>query len=573
MEQFWAPHELLRTALDRQFHCHSHLFSTGTSRLLTLKLKKLSGEVVELLYQQEQCSLPLQQFIPTFHRHFGRPCWLADYRCTRLVDLLAAIGHFVEILGQGSTRVVTLTHEVQLERFVVDVKAVLEDPGSPQALLLSSLPQRYQDVHRRPLRVADYGVCCLDDLLHTLPRSMVLVEQRAENNLLMLPERGPTEEKARRRRELSSELVQILSEKGELLLTELRRAYKRKYGRKMRIKYYGPFQNQLALLESIPDVVEVYTKGKRQMVRLASACQPTKRAPLLETPTVVPCAAGHPEQLPQESPRPLSSPLPSPVILDITEEAMLDILAEKSGHSLDFRKLRELVHARCGSYPELSVLRKLGAGGQVTFKRRGARVCLSPEAVLAWQLRQLLCGDDGDGVTSGCLSLLQLEEAYKQKYGMPPAVCQVGLSSLEELLSSRPDYFALSGTPEARTVSLANARKRVGLLPKPSELEPVYSDPKTSSEPKSGTVATQTVSRRPVTGRASSESSKPVGGKAAAQPVSQKTAAKSAATQTVSQEAELATGPRRKKQLEGQLDLSKTRLGQMEPFAFSNGSI
>ncbi|KAH9365342.1 hypothetical protein HPB48_017475 [Haemaphysalis longicornis] len=146
-----------------------------TSRLLTLKLKKLSGEVVELLYQQEQCSLPLQQFIPAFHRHFGRTCWLADYRCTRLVDLLAAIGHVVEILGQGSTRVVTLTHEVQLERFVVDVKAVLEDPGSPQALLLSSLPQRYQDVHRRPLRVADYGVCCLDDLLHTLPRSMVLV--------------------------------------------------------------------------------------------------------------------------------------------------------------------------------------------------------------------------------------------------------------------------------------------------------------------------------------------------------------------------------------------------------------
>ncbi|XP_077526862.1 meiosis regulator and mRNA stability factor 1-like isoform X2 [Haemaphysalis longicornis] len=506
----------------------------GAPRLLTPELKELSREVVELLCKQEHCSLPLHQFIPAFHRHFGRQCFLADYGCTRLMDLMAAIGHVVEILGQGSTRVVTLTHDAQLGRFAVDVKAVLEDPGSPQTLLLSSLPQRYQDVHRRPLRVADYGVCSLDDLLRTLPKSMVLVEQRAGNTVLMLPERGPTEEEAGRLRELAAELVQLLSEKGELLLSQLSPAYQQKYERKLKTNHYGPFRKLLALLESIPDVVEVYGIGNRRMVRLTSAYQPTKRAPLLETPTKVPCAAGHPEELPQESPQPPSSPPPSPVVVDVTEESMLDILLENSGASLDLGKLWDAVHARCGSYPELSVLRKLEAGGQVTIDRQRRRVCLSPLALLARQLRQLLC--DGDAVRSGCLSLSQLEEAYKQKHGTLPALFQLGFTSLEELLSSRPEYFALSGTPEARTVSLADASKRVVLLPKPNSLEPVYSKQKTGVEPKSDTAATQTVSPIPVTKRATAQSSEPVGGRTAVQPVNPKPAAESAATQTVSSE-------------------------------------
>lgn len=213
---------------------------------------------------------------------------------------------------------------------------------------------------------------------------------------------------------------------------------------------------------------------------------------------------------------------------------MLDILLENSGASLDLGKLWDAVHARCGSYPELSVLRKLEAGGQVTIDRQRRRVCLSPLALLARQLRQLL--RDGDAVRSGCLSLSQLEEAYKQKHGTSPALFQLGFTSLEELLSSRPEYFALSGTPEARTVSLANASKRVALLPKPNGLEPVYSKPKTGVEPKSDTAATQTVSPRPVTKRATAQSSEPVGGRTAVQPVNPKPAAESAATQTVSSE-------------------------------------
>lgn len=514
---------------------------------LTPELKELSREVMELVSKQEQCSLPLHQFIPAFHRHFGRQCRLADYGCTRLLDLLAAIGHIVEILGQGSTRLVTLTHDAQLGRFAGDVKAVLEDPGSPQTLLLSNLPQRYQDVHRRSLRVAHYGACCLDDLLRALPKSMVLVEHRAGNTLLMLPERGPTEEEAGRLREFASELVKLLGEKGGLLLSQLSPAYHQKYGRKLRTNRYGPFRKLLSLLESIPDVVEVHGTGNRRMVQLTSAYQPTKRAPLLETPTVTPSAAGHQEQLLRESPQPPSSPPPSPVVLDDTEESVLDVLSANPSGSLDLGKLWAAVHARRGSYPDLSVLRKLEAGGQVTIDRLGGSVRLSPLVLLGRQLRQLLRDDDNTAM-GGCISLAQFEEAYRQKHGVPPPLCRLGFTSLVKLVSSLPEYFVLSETPEAWFVSLANANKRAGLLPSPNGLDPVFSELKIGTKPKSGTAPAQQVSPRPVAGRATVQSSESVGGSvavqlvspepisksAAVQPVNAKPAAESAATQTVS---------------------------------------
>lgn len=227
---------------------------------------------------------------------------------------------------------------------------------------------------------------------------------------------------------------------------------------------------------------------------------------------------------------------------------MLDVLLENSGASLDLGKLWDAVHTRCGSYPVLSVLRKLEAGGQVTVDRQHGHVCLSPLALLARQLRQLLC--DGDAARSSCLSLSQLEEAYKIKHGTSPALCQLGFTSLEELLSSRPEYFALSGTPEARTVSLANAGQRVGLLPTPNGLVPVSSKLNIALALKSDATATHQVSPRPVTKRATAQSSEPMGGRtpvqsvaakpaaksAAVQPVNPKPAAESAATQTVSSE-------------------------------------
>jgi len=61
------------------------------------QLMKFSHEVVELLQRSPQCSLLFNRFIPTYHRHFGRQCRIANYGFTRLIELFDAIPHVVQV--------------------------------------------------------------------------------------------------------------------------------------------------------------------------------------------------------------------------------------------------------------------------------------------------------------------------------------------------------------------------------------------------------------------------------------------------------------------------------------------
>jgi len=64
---------------------------------LNQQLTKFSHEVLELLQHSPQCCLLFNRFIPTYHRYFGRQCRTANYGFTRLIELLNAIPHVVQV--------------------------------------------------------------------------------------------------------------------------------------------------------------------------------------------------------------------------------------------------------------------------------------------------------------------------------------------------------------------------------------------------------------------------------------------------------------------------------------------
>lgn len=80
-----------------------------------------------------------------------------------------------QILGQGHTRVLTLSQPVQLQRFAADLLQVLRAQRRGRLMAASRLPCAFQDVHQRALEVADYGACTLGDLLSRVPPSVVTV--------------------------------------------------------------------------------------------------------------------------------------------------------------------------------------------------------------------------------------------------------------------------------------------------------------------------------------------------------------------------------------------------------------
>lgn len=75
---------------------------------LANQLALFSRELVDLLKTAPHCQLPFNRFIPAYHHHFGRQCRVADYGFTKLIDLLEALTHTVQV---GKTDLIKLIQD------------------------------------------------------------------------------------------------------------------------------------------------------------------------------------------------------------------------------------------------------------------------------------------------------------------------------------------------------------------------------------------------------------------------------------------------------------------------------
>ncbi|GIY37628.1 meiosis regulator and mRNA stability factor 1 [Caerostris extrusa] len=82
----WLENKILDTQISQNF-----------SPALAGQLTLFGREVMDLLKSQPQCLVAFNKFIPTYHHHFGRQCRVADYGFTKLIDLLEAIPHIVQV--------------------------------------------------------------------------------------------------------------------------------------------------------------------------------------------------------------------------------------------------------------------------------------------------------------------------------------------------------------------------------------------------------------------------------------------------------------------------------------------
>lgn len=60
-------------------------------------LRRLSVELVELLKAQPRCQVMFDKLIPAYRQHFGRQCRVADYGCTKLVELLNSLSSIIQV--------------------------------------------------------------------------------------------------------------------------------------------------------------------------------------------------------------------------------------------------------------------------------------------------------------------------------------------------------------------------------------------------------------------------------------------------------------------------------------------
>ncbi|XP_018346736.1 PREDICTED: meiosis arrest female protein 1 homolog isoform X3 [Trachymyrmex septentrionalis] len=254
--------------IGKKDHENNHDETKCVSPPLANQLALFSRELVDLLKTAKHCQLPFNRFIPAYHHHFGRQCRVADYGFTKLIDLLEALTHTVQVMGEGNKRVVTLSHRAQVRRFTSDLLRVLKSKASKQ-VALSEFPSVYQRVIAKPWDIVDYGVCNIEDILSEVSENTVVVTaMEANDKMIAIPKREQTPEEMERTKLFAKEVVELLQHAPQcrMLFNKFVPSYHHHFGHQCRVSDYG-FTKLIELFEAIPDVVKIeeVNGGERQI--------------------------------------------------------------------------------------------------------------------------------------------------------------------------------------------------------------------------------------------------------------------------------------------------------------------
>ncbi|XP_030206425.1 meiosis regulator and mRNA stability factor 1, partial [Gadus morhua] len=232
------------------------------------QLIQFSREVIDLLKSQPACLLPIHKFIPSYHHHFAKQCRVSDYGYPKLLELLEAVPHVLQILGMGAKRLLTLTHRAQVKRFTQDLLKLLKFQASKQ-VAIKDFMQAYHWCFSRDWRVMDYGVCELMDLLNEMPETTVTLTRQDTHLVISVPKRERTPEEMERTKQFGKEVVDLLRHQPHcrMAFSKFIPTYHHHFGRQCKLTCYG-FTKLLDLFDAIPEVLTVLECGEEKGLSL-----------------------------------------------------------------------------------------------------------------------------------------------------------------------------------------------------------------------------------------------------------------------------------------------------------------
>ncbi|KAM6250243.1 meiosis regulator and mRNA stability factor 1 isoform 5-T5 [Porphyrio hochstetteri] len=369
------------------------------------QLIQFSREVIDLLKSQPSCVIPVSKFIPTYHHHFAKQCRVSDYGYSKLMELLEAVPHVLQILGMGSKRLLTLTHRAQVKRFTQDLLKLLKSQASKQVIVREFL-QAYHWCFSKDWDITEYGVCELADIISEIPDTTICLSQQDNEMVICIPKRERTQEEIERTKQFSKEVVDLLRHQPHFRMpfNKFIPSYHHHFGRQCKLAYYG-FTKLLELFEAIPDVLLVLECGEEKILTLT------------EVEQVKAVAAQFVKLLAAQKDNCL---------------LLSDVLPE---YSRTFGYALRLHDYDVSSLPAL--MQKLRHVVKVVDKESGKKIQLINRKslrTLTAQLLVLLMSWDG----TSFLSVEQLKQHYETVHSTPLNPCEYGFVTLTELLKSLP---------------------------------------------------------------------------------------------------------------------------------------
>ncbi|XP_062955756.1 meiosis regulator and mRNA stability factor 1 isoform X3 [Cynocephalus volans] len=232
------------------------------------QLIQFSREVIDLLKSQPSCVIPISNFIPSYHHHFAKQCRVSDYGYSKLIELLEAVPHVLQILGMGSKRLLTLTHRAQVKRFTQDLLKLLKSQASKQ-VIAREFSQAYHWCFSKDWDVTKYGVCELIDIVSEIPDTTICLSQQNNEMVICIPKRERTQDEIERTKQFSKDVVDLLRHQPHFRMpfNKFIPSYHHHFGRQCKLAYYG-FTKLLELFEAIPDILQVLECGEEKILTL-----------------------------------------------------------------------------------------------------------------------------------------------------------------------------------------------------------------------------------------------------------------------------------------------------------------
>lgn len=369
------------------------------------QLIQFSREVIDLMKNQPSCIIQVSKFIPTYHHHFAKQCRVSDYGYSKLMELLEAVPHVLQILGMGSKRMLTLTHRAQVKRFTQDLLKLLKSQASKH-VIMREFEQAYHWCFSRDWDVTEYGVCELIDIVSEIPDSTICVSQQDSEMVISIPKRERTQDEIERTKQFAKEVVDLLRHQTNFRMpfNKFIPSYHHHFGRQCKLTYYG-FTKLLDLFEAIPDVLQVLECGEEKVLTLT------------EMERLKALAAQFVKLLRSQKDNCLM---------------MSDLLTE---YGKTFGYTLRLHDYDVSSVPAL--MQKLCHVVKVVEAESGKQIQLinrkSLRSLTAQLLVLMMSWDEAT-----CLTVDQLKRHYEVVHNIPLNPCEYGFLSLTELLKSLP---------------------------------------------------------------------------------------------------------------------------------------
>ncbi|EEB14807.1 conserved hypothetical protein [Pediculus humanus corporis] len=234
------------------------------SPMLVGTMSVFTRELLDLLKDTPKCLLPFSQFIPSYHRKYGRQCRVSDYGYTKLLDLLESMPHILQVIGNGTYKIVTLSHKTQIRRFTTDLLRILKNQTNRQ-IDLKDFGVQYEKIFGRTWDPTYYGLCELEDLINCAPQSAIVMENKEDGKILIsIPKREQTPEELELTKKFAQEVVELLKRvpNCSMEFNKFVPAYHSQFGRQCRVSSYGCFK-LIELFESIPETVTIHEDASR----------------------------------------------------------------------------------------------------------------------------------------------------------------------------------------------------------------------------------------------------------------------------------------------------------------------